>query len=343
MSEVNGCAFGCGGTGFLSNHSIGLGIIRTNFGKCGVGLANFGHVFIQNCNFTRNVEGARLSHMSAAIFETRWEVNGTALRLGIKPDGTNGVLSNFEMSAFTMEANDQTILVHNASGEIANGHIYGTGNAPSGSTKSGLDIKGGKLFLHNLGFSGGYGNGAIILRTNALKSQMKWQQVTARNMRSGGNDPDFAWMAEIAGQLVRLNPAKHCPNAVFEMTNWDEPDPIAVTLRTPLGTTTDLTPTFEWSPAKGARSYHIKCVERVLGRRPVVFSRKGIEGTSFTPHGVTLEVGKSYSWQVRALLADGSYSDWRAGRIVVSPVGPLGSDVSAKSPAGVLEVRKTGR
>ncbi|HUG90136.1 MAG TPA: matrixin family metalloprotease, partial [Planctomycetaceae bacterium] len=80
------------------------------------------------------------------------------------------------------------------------------------------------------------------------------------------------------------------------------------TLISPLSSTGDATPTFQWNAVSGAAQYEIQIDDLTTGQNAVV-SSSGLTGTNFTP-GDPLAKLHQYRWQVRAVTGDGQPGPW---------------------------------
>jgi hypothetical protein len=86
-------------------------------------------------------EGVRATGDRLTIFASRFEVNHTALNLGIAPDGTPGKLSNAAFSGVTFEANDTALNLANCQTcFFAALSGQGSSNAPTGGSVVGINI-----------------------------------------------------------------------------------------------------------------------------------------------------------------------------------------------------------
>ncbi len=82
----------------------------------------------------------------------------------------------------------------------------------------------------------------------------------------------------------------------------------APTLVAPLNSTTDTTPTFQWTAVPGAVKYDLWVNNLTTGQSEVI-REKDLTTTSFTAP-TNLPAGHSYIWTVRGMLADGTPGRW---------------------------------
>lgn len=180
------------------------------------------------------------------------------------------------------------------------------------------------------------GTGTVEQSVSAVWTGSDWTYTMPGSLKINGEigwDAFGAW----AGQRYpfdvyeRLwNPA--AGTSVHSRTALSPP-----TLRGP-GTPTDvgstlssLTPTFQWDPVPGARTYGLYISEFPYGYSRLVFDRENVTGTSLQLPPEFLEAGKKYRWNMQAF-GDGVESGFSTAPYFTTP-GTSGSGTGIPSAA----------
>lgn len=147
-----------------------------------IGLVVPGHSTIDGIDASGWCEAIRACGPTVNIRGGRFEVNKTALRLGINPNGTAGVLTRSAIEGNSFEANDCDIDIHSISHSTLSGMgTQGSVNAQSGQSKNGIIVRAAMHTTFNdLSFGGSYSGYPITICSGSTTGQV-WNNVSANN------------------------------------------------------------------------------------------------------------------------------------------------------------------
>lgn len=114
--------------------------------------------------------------------------------------------------------------------------------------------------------------------------------------------------------------------------------PGSTTIVGPIGSSTDMTPTFEWTAATNADHYDLWVNDQTTGQSGIIRDMN-VSGTTFTPSS-DLTLDHTYIWTVRAVDGSGAVGDWAPHKtfsIVVPP--PATPSVAAFSSGTTTSTR----
>jgi hypothetical protein len=151
----------------------------------GIGILTTSHTAIDGCDITAWGEGLRASGVMIAVQHCRLEMNGVALRLGVKPDGGKWLLNVGDFAGLSMEGNGIGILTeHVASASFRSIRIQGTNFVDDAiDSQLGIDNRSGRRCdWRCVSVEGSFRAAAILFSgPNALAHQEAWSNVKATN------------------------------------------------------------------------------------------------------------------------------------------------------------------